>query len=228
MTGPNVDAVFWDIGGVILAMESVRESHRRFVTELVESHDSTLSTEEAVETWRSELGAYFAETEGTDYRPAREGYRRAVDAILPAGTDDVDWQSLLRESAVESIRANPGAVETIEHLDDSGVTLGVISDVDEDEGRHILATLGVLDAFETVTTSEAVGRKKPDPLLFETALSVTGVDPADAAFVGDRYSHDMRGGRDAGMTTIAYGAEDGPAVDYRIDHLSEILDIVGV
>ena len=31
-----------------------------------------------------------------------------------------------------------------------------------------------------------------------------------------------------GMTTISYGAEDGPAVDYHVDDLREIPELVGV
>jgi putative hydrolase of the HAD superfamily len=222
------EAVFWDIGGVILQMESVLEGHRRFVTELVESHETPLSTAEALSTWRSELSAYFAETEGTNYRPAREGYRRGVDEILAADADTVDWQSTLAETHSAVAEPNPNAVETLEALAATPVHLGVISDADHDEGRRILDGLGVLDLFDAVTTSGEVGRKKPDPAIFETAVEKAGVDPARAVMIGDRYSHDMVGGREAGMTTVAYGASDGPAVDHAIDDLAAVRSIVGL
>jgi putative hydrolase of the HAD superfamily len=222
------EAVFWDIGGVILRMESVLEGHRRFVTELVESHETPLSTAEALSTWRSELSAYFAETEGTNYRPAREGYRRGVDEILTADADTVDWQSILAETHSAVAEPNPNAVETLEALAATPIHLGVISDADHDEGRRILDGLGVLDLFDAVTTSGEVGRKKPDPAIFETAVEKAGVDPAHAVMIGDRYSHDMEGGREAGMTTVAYGASDGPAVDHAIDDLADVRSIVGL
>jgi len=222
------EAVFWDIGGVILRMESVLKGHRRFVTELVETHETPLSTAEALSTWRSELGAYFAETEGTNYRPARAGYRRGVDELLTADADTVDWEAILARTHDAVAEPNPGAVETLEALAATPVHLGVISDADDDEGRRILDSLGVLDLFDAVTTSGEVGRKKPDPAIFETAIEKAGVDPRDAVMIGDRYSHDMVGGREAGMTTIAYGASDGPAVDHTVDNLAEVRSIVGL
>jgi len=225
---PDIEAVFWDIGGVILAMESVREGHQQFVQSLVERHGSPLSPEAALGQWRTTLGEYFEAREGTTYRPAREGYRRAVDAILAADADSVDWKALFDRIHVGAARANPGARETIGRLAESDVHLGVVSDVDEDEGRRILAALEVLDQFDAVTTSEAVGRTKPDPAMFETALQAAGVPAGRAAMIGDRYTHDMQGGRDAGLVTVAYGAEDGPAVDYRAETLREIPGLLGI
>jgi putative hydrolase of the HAD superfamily len=228
VTEPAFEAVFWDIGGVILRMESVREGYRQFVTTLVETHETPLSTREALETWRTELKDYFAETEGTNYRPARDGYRRAVDAIVTADADDIDWERLLAETYTACAEPNPGAVETIETLAAAPVHQGVVSDVDHDEGERILSTLGVRDCFDAVTTSGEVGRKKPDPAIFERALDRAGVAAGDAAMIGDRYEHDMEGGHAAGLTTIAYGAADGPAVDHTIEDLRAVLALVGV
>lgn len=228
MNEPQFDAVFWDIGGVILRLESVQQSHHAFVTALLEAYDSPHSPEKALETWRSTLGAYFRETAGTNYRPARDGYRRAVDAILSSDVEDVDWQPLFEQVYAEYAEPNPDAIEAIERLADTAVHLGIISDVDHEEGQQILENFGVLGAFDSFTSSEAVGRKKPDPAMFETALEKAGVEASNAVMIGDRYSHDMQGGRDTGMTTIAYGADDGPAVDYRIDDLREVLSIVGL
>ncbi len=219
-------AVFWDIGGVILNMQSVRAGHTAFVTTLLDEYDISTHPDEALSIWRDELGAYFAETEGTNYRPAREGYRRAIRAL--AGTDDIDWEPLFRAVTTEQLEPNPGAVETIHRIAREPLHQGVISDVDDEEGKQILDAFGVLESMDSVTTSEAVGRKKPDAAMFETALKKAGVDPHHAVMIGDRYSHDMRGGRDAGMITVAYGAEDGPAVDYKIEKLREVLAIIGI
>ncbi|WP_240334651.1 HAD family hydrolase [Halorussus sp. MSC15.2] len=64
--------------------------------------------------------------------------------------------------------------------------------------------------------------------MFETALREADVAADEALMIGDRYEHDVAGAKDVGLATVAYGAEDGPAVDYRVDDLREILDIVGV
>ncbi|MFC6732610.1 MULTISPECIES: HAD family hydrolase [unclassified Haladaptatus] len=221
------DAVFFDIGGVLLDLSSVREGHDEFIRLLADAHDIT-DHDAAKAEWRGALSAYFSQTEGTDYRPAAAGYQHAVDELLGQAVPESAWKPLFEEATYGTIRPHDGAKETLAALDDAGVYLGVVSDVDDHEGKRILETLDLHAHFDHVTTSEAVGKKKPDQAMFQTALDHAGVSPETGLMVGDRYSHDMVGGREAGLTTVAYGANDGPAVDYVISDLREILRIVGV
>ena len=89
-TTEPVDVVFRDIGGVILALESVRDAYRAFVEGLVDRHVSPHDVDGAIAVCRSTVGDYFSEREGTAFRPAREGYRRAVDAIVGPAADAID------------------------------------------------------------------------------------------------------------------------------------------
>ena len=225
---PDVEAVFWDIGGVILRMESVRTAHREFVERLCAEYPATADSDTGLERWRDVLGTYFSEREGTAFRPAREGYRRAIDEILTVSHKETEWELLFREIRNEQVKPNPDAIAAIEDLADAPLHQGVISDVDDDEGEQLLRTFGVWDAMDSYTASEAVGRTKPDPAMFETALREAEVKPAQAVMVGDRYEHDMDGGTRAGLWTVAYGAEDGPAVDIALDDLRELPDWLGV
>jgi len=225
--GPAIEAVLWDIGGVILDIESVREGHVEFVGWLVETYDLD-SVDEGVSTWRREIGEYFREREGTEFRPAREGYHRAIEGIVGHEVKRDDWLPPFREILGEHLRSNPGAADTIEAIAKSGIHQGVVSDVDADEGRFILGRLGVLDHLDAITTSEDVGRTKPDRAMFETALEKAKVDPGRALMIGDRYSHDMEGASVLDIQTAAYGAEDGPAVDHRLTGLSDLLEILGI
>jgi len=227
---PEVEAVFWDIGGVILSIDSVQAAHRAFVESLVEEYPTDLTAPDALETWRTTVGEYFRERDGTAFRSAREAYRLAVDAILAesGGVAEDEWRALFRTTLATHARPNPGAVDAIERLESEDVHLGVLSDVDETEGRWLLEQFGVLECFDAVTTSEEVGRTKPDAAMFETALEKAAVDPGTAAMIGDRYEHDMEGGRAAGLVTVAYGAEEGPAVDYRVEDLHDVPLVLGL
>ncbi|ELY58291.1 HAD family hydrolase, partial [Natronococcus jeotgali] len=69
-------------------------------------------------------------------------------------------------------------------------------------------------------------RTKPDSAMFEAALEKAGVPADRALMIGDRYDHDVRGAAEAGLHGVAFGAEDGPAVAYRIESPPEILEIV--
>lgn len=208
----DAEAVFFDIGGVLLDLRSVREGHRRFVAELATEHD--LDTERALDTWRDVLGTHFRERRGTEFRSALVGYRRAVDAAVGSEVPDEEWRPTFDRVTREVLRPIDGAYETVEALSGE-VYLGVISDIDTWEAERILEGFGVLDFFDAVTTSEAVGRTKPDPAIFAAAIGVAGVSPSKSVVIGDRYHNDMRGGSWAGLNTIAFGASaaNGPGYD---------------
>lgn len=219
------EAVCWDIGGVVLDVGSVRRAHRAFVAWVVDAYDVDRAVDDALDAWRTAVGDHFRERDGTEFRSAHRAYARGVDAVV-GGT--VDWEAAFRDAFVAHIRPNPGAVETLSALAATDRHVGVVSDVDTVEGHRILETLGVEGAFDAVTTSESVGRTKPDPAMFEAALDAAGVPAERALMVGDRYDHDVVGASNAGMATALYGAGDGgPAVDYRLDSLGEVLDVVG-
>lgn len=223
---PAWEAVFWDIGGVILAADSVKRAHEAFVEDLCATYPCTLSPEEALSTWRTTVGEYFAERDGTEFRPARVAYDRAVATILDGDVPQAEWRERFHEAFDRHAEPNAGAVETIQRLAEEPVHVGVVSDVDHEEGQRILLRFGVWDHVDSYTSSESVGRTKPDPRMFETALEAAGVPAERSLMIGDRYTHDVEGAKAVGLSTIAFGAEDGPAVDFRVTSLEEVLDIV--
>ena len=226
----DVEAVFWDIGGVILDVDTVQAAHRRFVDDLVEAYGLATSSEAAVATWRQTVGDYFRERDGTAFRPAREAYARAVEAIVGEPLARTEWEPRFRAAVDQAIEPVPGATSTIARLaaTDDVAHQGVLSDVDADEGRRILERFDVHKHLDAVTTSEDVGRTKPDPAMFEAALAAASVPPERAVMVGDRYEHDMAGAAALGIRTVAHGAADGPAVDHHIETPRGLLSLLGV
>ncbi|AFZ73247.1 HAD family hydrolase [Natronobacterium gregoryi] len=223
---PKLEAVFWDIGGVILDLESVQRAHAAFVGELCERYDLDYDREAAVDLWRTTVGNHFRKREGTTFRSAREGYANGVAELVGERVPESAWKPTFDEYVEEAIEPVPGAVEAVERLADSDHHVGVVSDVDDRAGKRMLESFGIREAFDSITTSEEVGRTKPDPEIFEVALEKAEVDPGRALLIGDRYDHDVRGADDVGMHGVAFGTEDGPAVTYRIESPLEVLEIV--
>ncbi len=58
--------------------------------------------------------------------------------------------------------------------------------------------------FDTVTTSEEVGVKKPHSLIFERALEKANAIPGTSLMVGDNLEADIRGAEKAGMKAIFF------------------------
>ena len=66
----------------------------------------------------------------------------------------------------------------------------------------ILEDLGLLGLFDVVVFSAEVGVEKPDPAIFLEALRVAGVEPRNAALIGDTYDEDVLGARSANMKVV--------------------------
>lgn len=226
-TDRRYDAVFWDLGGVVVELASVREGYAAFVDELTDRYDPAV--DDPLATWTDDLGAHFRAGEGTEYRTAAEGYRRATASLYDDPPPASVWRPLFEEVTRAALRPERGALETIRRLAEAGLYQAVVSDVDTAEARGMLETFGVRDRFAHVTTSEAVGRKKPDPRIFETALAKAPVPAERGVMVGDRYEHDVAGASAVGLDAVAYGDDAaGPAADHTIEELADLLDVVGV
>lgn len=219
------DAVFWDIGGVIVELKSVREGYANFLGRLTEQFDPDV--EEPSETWKTTLGDHFKSRESTTYRRARDGYVKATRALFDDPPPEAEWWPLFERATAETLRAEDGAIETITTLADRGLYQAIVSDIDTAEMESMLETFGVRDCFDAVTTSEAVGYTKPDRRMFEDALDRWGGDASRAVMVGDRYRHDIAGAKSVGLNTVAYGEDAfGEAADHKIQDLRELFEIV--
>jgi len=79
------------------------------------------------------------------------------------------------------------------------VKLGLVSDAQPDWLESETLRLGLDGCFDTVVVSGHHGYRKPDPRLFELALSQLGVAPAEAIMVGDSAYRDVSGAQGAGV-----------------------------
>jgi|GEM_PF-76709 Predicted hydrolase (HAD superfamily) len=98
-----------------------------------------------------------------------------------------------------------GARVGLQAIADTGVVLGVVSNADgvmasrlrELEILQVGPGLGI--EVGCVVDSGAVGVMKPDPRIFEIALTALGVEAADAWYIGDMPAFDVVGARRAGL-----------------------------
>ena len=71
--------------------------------------------------------------------------------------------------------------------------------------QHVkMKNSGIGKYFKTITTSEAVGVKKPNPLVFKTALYSADAIPENSIMIGDSFEADILGAKAVKMHTIFY------------------------
>ncbi len=73
-----------------------------------------------------------------------------------------------------------------------------------------LGPAGIMELVDGVVTSAEVGAPKPSPRVFERALAIAGVEPAQALHVGDKVDNDVEGARTAGVRGILLQREGVP------------------
>jgi putative hydrolase of the HAD superfamily len=177
-----------------------------------------------------------------DWAGSWQAYLRAyvTDCTDAAGDDDDDDDEVHRHLDSEFADAAlwldviPGAIPGLRALAATGVMLGVVSNADGLMAQR-LRDLEILQVgpglgveVGTVIDSGAVGVMKPDPRIFDMALTALDVQAADTWYVGDMPAFDVVGARRAGLRPFLMDplALHTDATYDRIDSLAELARLI--
>ena len=151
--------------------------------------DGTLldSAETSFRCYRSAFAAVGIAFERADfdrtYSP--EWYRTYAAVGLPEvrwPEADELWLEHYRRQGSDLI---PGARAALARVEGRGLAQGLVSSGDGTRVRRELASLQVEPLFAAVVCGGETTRRKPDPEPLRLALERLGVEPAEAAYVGD-------------------------------------------
>jgi len=116
-----------------------------------------------------------------------------------------------------------GAVEILDYLI-LKYKLHIITNGFEEVQHKKLKNSGIDHYFSTVTTSEEVGLKKPNPKVFLTALNKANSLPAQSVMIGDSLEADILGANNIGMQTIFYNYRN-ENISKKIKSIDSLLEI---
>ncbi len=125
-----------------------------------------------------------------------------------------------------------GAVQTIEHLREAGISVGIISDGSPAVQRQTVRALGLEPFMDFIVTSGTEGYNKPHERLFRRAIELAGVTPEKMLHVGKSPVTDVLGARRAGMSSAWFQTGDRrvpanfPKPDHTITRLTETAELV--
>jgi putative hydrolase of the HAD superfamily len=133
------------------------------------------------------------------------------DTLVQNTQNSANWDQIL-----------PGTRGVLERIGQQ-YAIAVISNSDGNINA-VLGRCGICDCFASITDSGNVGHEKPHPAIFAAALREMKAQPADSLYVGDVYSIDYMGARNAGMDAVlfdvsgAYRERELP----RVESLAEL------
>ena len=113
------------------------------------------------------------------------------DQLVENTQNSANWDQIL-----------PGTRDALERIARK-FRIAVISNADGGIER-VLSRCGIADCFETITDSGIVGVEKPRAGIFEAALNRMKARADESLYVGDVYSVDYVGARNAGMQAVLF------------------------
>ena len=150
------------------------------------------------------------------------------------GDDRIRAAAQIRYEYVRgALSPRPGAVETMSTLKQSGYRVGLISNCTE-EVSLLWRSTPFAPLVDTAVLSFDAGLAKPDPRIYDLAVSGLGVRAERCLYVGDGSDGELSGAAQAGMTAVLirapYDRADGSREAWAGEAISAIpgvLELLG-
>ena len=188
-----IEAVVFDLDGVLLDSEAVWDRARRSVAEEDGGRWDPAATAAMQGMSSPEWAHYMHEELGVE-RPESDIVRRVVKRVLDAYKKRVPWL--------------PGAAATVERMAERW-PLALASSANRDVIDRVLALGGLGKAFTVTVSSEEVPRGKPAPDVYLEAARRLGCEPARCAAVEDS-TNGIRSALSAGLAVVAVPNREYP------------------
>ena len=166
-----------------------------------------------------------------------ESHENILDFIrdrgLPESGSYENARWIYEQEKIRNIILYPGVVDTLNHFQDEGIPMGIITDAHSRDAVRRLEKTGLLPFFSCMVTYDLVGVKKPAHEPFLTALDMLQSTADEVLLVGDSPRRDIEPGKTLGFRTAyaRYGdrfSDDRSSVreDYILDSIAELPEII--
>jgi HAD superfamily hydrolase (TIGR01509 family) len=202
-----IEAVVFDLDGVLVDSEPVWEHVRRGLVEAYHGHWADDAQQRLMGMSTSEWARYLSQDLGMGLTPD-EVARLVIRAM--AGQYRHHLPLL------------PGAVEAVRRMAERW-PLGLASSSPPALIHTVLTTAGIAPLFQAIVSTEEVAQGKPAPDVYLTVVSRLGVEPGDTAAVEDS-SNGLRSAAAAGLHVIAVPRPEYPPAPDALARAGLILD----
>lgn len=233
----SFDTIFLDMGYTLaFPHPSWTDIYHRAYQEAGIDVDHDVLHEAIESVWRAVITqddtASWEATETADKRRQIEIENEIMDRLgVTQDRDHIAKRVTRHFRDAANYRVFPEVPQTLQTLCDRGHTLAIVSNW-EWHLPELCQELGLTPYFDAIVASARVGRAKPRPEIFHTALERTGADPERTVHVGDSYEADVVGAQQLGITGVLLDRDgtaetDGHPTIRRLDELLLLLDGAG-
>lgn len=116
-----------------------------------------------------------------------------------------------------------GTIEILEYLKQK-YQLHIITNGFKEVQQGKLNNSNINHFFTTVTNSEMVGVKKPNPKIFNHALNVANANLQNSIMIGDNFEADVQGALNIGLDAICFNYHN-EILDTNVKQVDNLLDL---
>lgn len=193
--------VFFDVDDTLLDTSTFAQTARKAAIELMVDNGLPLDKDEAYGVLKT-----IIRQKGSNYG---KHFNILTEVVL--GHEDPMLVALgmitYHNVKIALLRPFAETIDTLIYLKNQGYRLGVISNGITIKQWEKLVRLNVYSFFDAVITSEEVGAKKPDKLIFDVALRKMNGDPEKSIMIGNKFKEDALGAVNAGMSAILVNSD---------------------
>jgi len=166
------------------------------------------------------------------------GQREKGMENLGSKDPNVSWAKVvaLVEKNMTTLELYENVPILLEGLKNNNKKIALLTSSDKKTISEPIKRLRVEKYFDVILTKDDVVNRKPDPEIFLKGLERIGGNKDEAIVIGDSY-HDVRGGKNAGIKTVAFYPRENEKFyarkeleiekpDYFITDLKDLLKIV--
>jgi len=123
----------------------------------------------------------------------------------------------------------PGAADLLDYLETKDYKMHIISNGFQEVTERKCVLSGIADYFETITSADSVGVRKPRPEIFQHSLDLARAEKSESILIGDDWIADVKGAQRFGIDVIFFDVyNDNPQEENLkiVLNLSEIKNIL--
>lgn len=123
----------------------------------------------------------------------------------------------------------PGAADLLDYLESKEYKMHIISNGFQEVTERKCILSGIADYFETITSADSVGVRKPRPEIFQHSLDLARAEKSESVLIGDDWIADVKGAQRFGIDVIFFDVynddpqEEGLKVIKQLSEVKEYL-----
>jgi len=219
----NIEHVFFDLDHTLWDFD--RNSGLAFA-KIFKLHDINISYDTFLDVYSPinfQYWKWYREERVTKKQLRYGRFKKTFDKMGVGVTDDII--NKLSDDYIKYLPDNnylfDGTIDLLDYLKAKKYKLHIITNGFEGVQHTKMERSGLMDYFDTITTSEAAGVKKPNPKIFNLAMDKAGALPSNSIMIGDTYEADIVGAQNIGMRAICFNY-------HKADLPSNVTEIKGI